>query len=348
MRLPCLFVLGLASLPAFALEYPDPPNPAAKALVAQYKQDKALLDSPDLFAVPNPAPQWPCAVPEIDQYKVANLDMAHPALKADIEKLGRKAIRAMGMATGSESKTTYSDIRIVPLKAQCVNGKLHGEIELLAFYTIRTESPISFLMGEKVVNGNSVNTMKTTNRLRHTLNAGERTNGTYRMFMLMEMQQNSTFDDPQMAETMRKTNESIGGDKPMVTQTVSYAAEDGTRASFTESEEKKVSFGLFSPNIASVQALSSMFMHPIDEHRTRSENYKNKQLTSISTMKGFLQHGESITYMENYLKPLKLRLDQQPNMENAREVTIDGVDLIEQRKCFRNGAVIKTATCPND
>ena len=34
MRLPCFFVLGLVALPSFALEYPDPPDAAAKAHLA--------------------------------------------------------------------------------------------------------------------------------------------------------------------------------------------------------------------------------------------------------------------------------------------------------------------------
>jgi hypothetical protein len=35
-------------------------------------------------------------------------------------------------------------------------------------------------------------------------------------------------------------------------------------------------------------------------------------------------------------------------MENAREVKIDGVDLIETRNCYQNGVIVKTDTCSNE
>lgn len=347
MRLPCFFVLGLVALPSFALEYPDPPDAAAKALVAQYKQDKTLLDSPDLLSVPNPAPAWPCPIPEVELYKIFGLHEAHPDLKAEFAKMQRKHLRQAGISGDMLGNTTFSNIQIIPLKAQCVNGKLDGELEALLSYDRRMEQGGSITSGEKTIRYTSITNMSVLSRNRYVMQAGVQT-PQVRTISQMSTKVEQRYDDPAMNETTRKQNQSLGLDKPTTVRSITYTSKEGIIASFSEMDEKKVSAGLFSPKVETVSSLSTMFMFPVDERRKRNETYKNKQLLATSWMKDNKQHGESILYMENYVKKFNLRLDQQPNMENAREVTIDGVDLIEKRTCYREGVLIKTATCSNE
>jgi hypothetical protein len=115
-----------------------------------------------------------------------------------------------------------------------------------------------------------------------------------------------------------------------------------------EMEEKKVLGGLFGVSVTPVPTLLTTLTLPVDEHHTRTQMYKNDSPLSTGGMKDGKQHGEQVLYMENYLKKLHLRLDQQPGMENAREVTINGVDMIEKHSCMQNGAPVKMSPCPAD
>lgn len=343
-----LFALSLIPIsPVFALDYPEPADPIAKSMVAQYIKDKPFIDSPTLMAMPNPVPAWPCAVPEIEQYKLAGLNMAHPELRGDIEKMTRKAFREAGMSTDMMPKTTYSNIQIIPLKAQCVNGKLDGELQILATYDKSDISHLTMPFGTGLVKGETVMNMHNVSRFHKTIKGGE-LSPVMTTFMQMTIQSETHYDNEQMEAQTRKSNEQLGLNKPTTSRVTMYTGQGGTMASFTESEEKKVSGGLFGVNVKTVPSLLTSFTLPIDAHRSQSLSYKEKQLLAISGMKDGKAHGDQVIYMDNYLKKINQRLDQQQGMENAREVTINGVDLIEQRNCYQNGAPVKISPCPAD
>jgi hypothetical protein len=341
--------LGMLSISSsvFALEYPEPPNPAAQSLIAQYKQDKPLVDSPTLFDIPNPIPAWPCAVSEAQQYKMAGLDRMHPELKADYEKMMKKAFRDVGMSAAQRPKETYSNIQIIPLRAQCKEGQLDGELELLVSYDQRTDMTTKTMLGEKVVTGTTVNILHHISRTSRIVNMGKLAFAS-KTYSQMTIQIETHYDDERMETSNKKTNASLGLNKPTATKNITYTAEDKTMAMFMESEDKEVSGGLFGVKVKTVPSLTVMITIPIDENHSRMETYKNKQLISTAAMKEGKMHGEQIIYMDNYLKKLKMRLDQQSGMENAREVTINGVDLIEMHNCYQNGTPIKINPCPQE
>jgi hypothetical protein len=134
----------------------------------------------------------------------------------------------------------------------------------------------------------------------------------------------------------------------MTVRMVTYTDQNQRMAMFMESKDKQVSGGLFGVSVKEVPSLMVTFMMPVDAKRTRMSSYKDGRLTGISWMKDNKPHGEQVSYMDNYLKKSGMRLDQMPNMENAREVKIDGVDLIETRNCYQNGVIVKTDTCSNE
>jgi len=347
MRFSCFVILALSSASAFAYDFPALENPVARQLVEQYKKDKTLMESPALFATPSPAPAWPCPVAEVDAYRLAGLQAAHPELRAEFEKAMRKSFREAGMSAKMLPKTTYSNIQIVPLKAQCANGKLDGEIELLVSYDKRDETHISIPSGDTVINGTTVISTHTLSRNLRSYKNGEQGRGST-TFMQMTMQNETHYDNEQMEKMTRENNEKLGFNKPTTTRSITYAAADGLIATFSEAEEKKVSAGLFGVNVNAVPMLSTMIMTPVDAHHTRTQMYTNDRLISTGGMKDNKAHGEQVLYMENYVKKMGQRLDQQVGMEDAREVTINGVDLIEKRTCMQNGVPVKMSPCPAD
>ena len=345
MRRIAFFIGSLVSMSAIAADYPEPSDPVAKSMLAQYIQDRPMIDSPAMFALPAKAPAWPCDVPEIEQYKLAGLNQAHPALREEFEKMTRKAFRDAGMSAQMMPKTTFSNIQIIPLKAQCTNGKLDGELQLLSTYDKRDESHTSTPFGSGVVNGTTVLSMHAISRAHRILSGGEMGPASI-TFMEMTTQNETHYDNAQMEASMQKSNEQLGLNKPMTIRTATYVGQGGVMATFMSIDEKKVSGGLFGVSVTTVPSLTSTFTLPIDARRKRSESYKNKQLITTSGTKDDKPHGEQITYMDNYLKKLNMRLDQQPGMENSREVTINGVELIEMRTCMQNGAAVKISPCP--
>jgi hypothetical protein len=341
MRFLYLLIVAAMATPAVALELPDPANADAKAMVAQYVKDKALIDSPGLLVAPNPAPEWPCEFPEIERYKIAGLQMAHPELARDIEKATRKALREMSPGT-SMPTTTYSNVRFIPLKAQCQDGKLDGELQLLVSYDQRMETKSKTQLGEKVVNGVTAIISHNLIRIHASVKAGIGQGGQSR-FSEITTTVETHYDDAQMGATAQK----FASKKPTVIRNTVYSNGAGNTGTFSQIDDVQVSGGLF-PSVKTVPAMSTMFMVKIDEHRMRMESYKNKQLITISSIKDGKPHGEALMYMPNVYKKLNLRLDQQPNMQNARELTIDGVDMIETHNCFANGVQVKTATCSDE
>lgn len=347
MRFPLLAAFAMLSAPAFAYDYPAPANPAGRELVERFKQERALLTSPAFFTAPTPAPAWPCNLPETLVYQMAGLHEAHPELREAFTKDMRRTMREAGMSAAMLPKTSYSNIRIVPLKAGCAAGKPDGEVQMLVAYDKRDESKVTIPFGTGVVTGTTVITTKALVRMHQVYRGGEQTQETSHYSQLVT-QAETHYDNEHMEEMTRKNNESMGLNQPTMTRSITYTRPDGTIASFSETEEKQVSGGLFGVSVTPQQVLNTMLMFPVDARRRRSENYKNNQLIATGGMKDNKPHGEQVMYMDNYLKKLNLRIDQQPGMENAREVTINGVDLIEQRTCMQNGAPMKISPCPGE
>ena len=338
-----LFLLALAATPAWAdIAFPNPEDPTSRQLIERYRKDTAMLASPDLMKMPAQAPAWPCEMDEKDLYRSAGLVMAHPELKKEMDKMTRKAIRELGMSLPTMEQK-YSNVKIVPLVAHCENGKLDGELQLLVSYTMDTETKMTTMFGEKSVNMLTTMHSENASRIYRTMKAGVPEAD---MLMVLDAttSMNTSADDPQMAAALAKSPKIA----PIPTRMVSYTLASGHTASFTEQNDTKVSSGFLAPSIKTSRALTSMFVIPTGENRSRMVSYTNARLTTLSNMKDGKQHGESIMYMDNFYKALGQKLDRQPGMENAREVNIGGVDLIETRTCMQNGAVVKTATCPSE
>lgn len=340
MRLCLLALLAGVAMPAFALEYPAPEHPGARALLARYQADAALLARPDLMTMPATALAWPCEVPEVDQYKLAGLAMAHPQLRAAHDKATRKLMRENGL-DAKPALMEYSEIRIVPLRAQCENGKLHGEVEVVASYVMKSYGETSLPNSVKPIEIKSVSVVRSQRRQHMRARGGE----LLRQSMAVEHSSSTTentYSDAAMGERIRKQHAELGLDKPFISQSVTYVEEDGATGVFSVTEGANASG-------KRVPMLNSTLILPLDERRGRMLTYMGKQLLSESTMKDGKEHGLKLGYMENILKKHKnVNLSHLPGMENAREVVINGVDMLETRQCMQNGLEVKTLECPSE
>lgn len=337
-----LLLLASAALPALAdVAFPNPDDAVARQLIERYRKDLPMLKSADLLKAPAPAPEWPCEMDQKELYKAAGLAMADPDFKKDMDKQVRKLTREMGVALPA-SEQKYSNIKIIPLVAHCENGKLEGELQLLVSYTMDTETKMTTMMGEKAVNMITNMHSDNTNRIYRTMQAGVA--GPDSMMVFDGMSSSSTTaDDPAMASALAKNKMA-----PIHTRNVSYTLGSGHTAMFSDMNETKISSGFLAPSVKSIPALQTTFSIPSGDKRVRSLSYTNAHLTMSTQMKDGKQHGEAIMYMDNFYKAMGQKLDRQPGMENARAVTIDGLDLIETRTCYQNGVVVKTAECPSE
>lgn len=322
-------VLGCLLAPAaFAVDFPQTSDPLEQSYIARYKQDRPRLQSAELLTFPASTPAWPCDVPQIEQYRLAGLQMAHPELSKDIEKQTRKTFREQGMSPDSIPVTTYSNIRIVPLKAQCTAGKLSGDLVLLVAYDRLMETRIA------AANGNQISRIRSQviQRSEQRVDASKENLATTQ-FMRNTSTITSENDNPEMDAMSKKLG--FKNPAPTTTLTVIYMGALGTLASFSE----------MNMGPAGLQLLSSFIINPT-EQKGRHTNYTDQRLTAITPTREGLPHGEQISYMDNFAKKSNLKLDKIPGMENAKEVTLNGVDLIEQRRCFQNGQLVMLSPCP--
>lgn len=344
MRTLLFAVTFSVALPAVAqIQFPEPVDLVSRQLLERYRTESPGFAAADFLTMPATLPAWPCEVSEKDQYKLAGLIMAHPELKKDIAKQTRKQLRQMGIDANAVGEQKYSDIKFAPIVATCKDGKIDGEVQLLVSYKMQMENKSSFMMGEKQVGIMSTIESQNVNRVHFTAKAGERT-GDSLMIAKIRSASKTTYDDPKMTSMM-------GGKmdvKPIDMVMVTYGTANGQMAMFNEIDSVKVTSGFLAPSIKTEKALSSTFIIALDDNRSELRGYTNKRLTTISHMKGGKPHGENITYMDNVYKTLGQRIDQIPGMENAREVMIDGVAMIEMRTCMQEGVRIKTSTCSNE
>lgn len=89
--------------------------------------------------------------------------------------------------------------------------------------------------------------------------------------------------------------------------------------------------------------VTSMFITDLGDDRSKMVTYIGARLTGIQNTKNGKLDGDVVVYMDDFAKANKMRLDQMPGMEQAKQVVINGESLIEQRTVWRNGEQIKTA-----
>lgn len=331
---------------SFSYAFPTPQDQAAREMVEQYKKDQAAFSSPTLFEIPNPLPTWACKVEETEQYRLAQVPLKLDMAQAD--KLVSKISRNMGAAP--PPKTTFSNIKIIPIKTQCKQGKLDGEIQLQSNYDSTSEGSNNMMLSGKVVKQTYIIRAHFSKMAYLSMKEGKPL-GKTTIVEESSSSNESHSDDAKMEEMMQKNNEQFkknGGQTSNKTRSVTYVtSKDGMFGTFIESAYQDITANLLSGvQVKQRPTLSVSFTHP-DGRYKRMESYTNGQLSSIMNFKDGKMHGEHVTYMENVFKKNGQKLDQMPGYEDAKEVVLNGFDFIQKTTCYKDGAVIKTATCSN-
>lgn len=350
LPLTCLTLLGFASFPALALNFPNPPQPGDQALVKRFQADFARIKAdPNYFKPPAAPMAMPCEVPQRDLYTPLGLVMAIPEEAEKIRLMTRKGLRDLGMDPETAAKPMqYNNIRITPLKTACKDGKLDGETEFLVQYDSLMETVNDINLGAKSVKMTMRLMSQDVSRYFLVFKDGKHQD-TERYHVIQSVLRNETlYDDAQTAATMSKNKIP---DSPAPQVAVFYMNTPARQiTSFTVSMAPKFSGGLFGVSTSFNEQLDSNFMSGLGGPVTKTLIYKDDKFSTSSEtpMKNDKYHGDQIQVMENYLKASGMRLDQMPGMERARLVTVNGVEMLETRTCFIEGVMTKVQTCPKD
>lgn len=139
--------LALSPAVSNAVELPPVSDPQVLKIFERYRSDIAKFSDPAYLAVPaTPAP-WPCAFDQETMYEAAGLGEALPGggktMRA-IEKKMEQSNREAGFGVAAfPIQNEITDVVLVPLQAQCENGKLHGTVEVLSGFTQTHLDPAS-------------------------------------------------------------------------------------------------------------------------------------------------------------------------------------------------------------
>lgn len=349
--LACLTLLGFAGAAA-ALDFPNPPQPEAQALVKRFQADYTRIKAdPNYFKPPAAPMAMPCEVPQRDLYTPLGLHMAIPGEDEKISRMSRKQLRDLGLdPDAGASQIKYSNIRITPVKAACKDGKLDGDAEFLVQFDTLMELVNDMDLGTKKVKMTTRLASQQVSRYFLTFKDGKALDGEKYHANQSAMRNRTLYDDAQVAQTMSKSDIPDAPEPQVSLNYTNFMA--GRMAVFTVSMAPKISAGLFGVNTSFQQQLDSQFTTGLDMMQApyRMEMYKNDKLfmTMETPVKNGKYHGEQVQVQENYLKASNLRLDQMPGMERARLVTVSGVEMLETRNCYIDGIMTKTLNCPKD
>ena len=348
----CLTLLGFASCSVAALEFPNPPQPEAQALIKRFQADYARIKTDPNYFKPPAAPMvMPCEVPQIDLYMPLGLYLAIPEEVEKMRLMGRKTLRDLGMdpdADNAASDMKYNNIRITPIKAACKNGKLDGEAEFLVQFDTLMENVNTMDLGAKQVRMTMKMATQQISRYFLSFKDGKALEVEKYHANQLAMRNETLYDDAQVTQSMAKSKVP-DAPEPQVSLTYMNPLA-GRMTVFTVSMAPKFSASVFGMSTTFQQQLDSHFTTGINQSLYRMDMYKNDKLfmTSETPMKNDKYHGEQVQVQENYLKAPGMRLDQMPGMERARLVTVNGVEMLETRNCYVAGVMTKVQTCPKD
>ncbi len=331
----------LLSQNVFALDFPDSTNPTIKSMIERFKTDLPKIQSPNFFNIPNPAPSWPCEISENEKFLLAGSLSDEQLIKSENERA--KILMDQGLAP---LKNKRSNATVIPIAVQCKDGKVDTEeFDILLSYDEESLSESSYLMDKKMVRSSSLNKTKASIRTVKSKSDPYSPLKYTKFDSVLE----THYDDKVLEEVSRKNTEDLKKYKTGETVPVSVSYQSGkTKAEFTLGTSLEAGGGFFGSGLKNVPTVTSVFQYDIDDSHQRHEGYTGKKISYAQTLKDGQLHGWYLTYSDNYLKKLKLKLESQPGMENAKEANIGGYDLIEQRLCYQKGLQVKAETCPSE
>ena len=339
--------LGLSlAAPTWAADFPTLSDATSQNFLNRYISEQAMLSADDFLQHPAQAATDSCAPSEVKLYEAAGLFGFHAELRPELEKRQkemRKALRDAGMDPNSGPQTVESNPKISILEIHCKDGKIDGPYKYLVSYDSQMTTNTTIPFGDTVVTGQNITTIHYDRRVHMVYHDGQAESG-IALYQLSSFHNETHYDNAAMERAVKKSEKLVNQQAPQMS--VTYTLPDGHMASFSPIVVYKA--GGLIPHVQSSLKITSMFTYPVDANHSVMETYMGAQPVSISHMRDNKMHGEQITYMENVYRKFKMRLDQVPGMENAREVNLNGFDAIEIKNCYQNGAQVKITPCPAD
>jgi len=341
------FVAALLPVTAVAVDYPALKDPAHAAMLERYKVDRPKMEAEGFFTPPAPTASSGCSMSEVDLYQLAGLDAAHPDLKGkQFDRNGRRYFRAVEIPG---IKMSWENIRFTVTDLPCENGVPHGLVKAYVSFDLISDSKTTTTAG-------TVTSTMTSHSMTHTDRWVNRVvqQGVIQdesaMYSSMLTKTESHHSDPAVDKIMQQSSKTAGTNNGNRTVVADYKTGHGATLRVGQFMIMK------QLDIASVSSGKTKFndvlittaLSGIDDIRSVSEMYFDSKLTQISRAKDGVMHGEFLSYMEDMFKSAGLNWRTQPGMEDAREVSIGGLALIETRSCFQDGLPAKLSPCPSE
>lgn len=344
-----LVVLTISLFPAFglAVEYPTLKDPAHAAMLERYKVDRPKIEAAGFFNPPVATASSDCSMSEVDLYQLSGLDAAHPDLMGKkVDRNGRRFFRAVGQPG---TKMSWSNIHFVVVDMPCQNGAPNGLVKVFASFDMTVDSTTTSTIGTKTSTMTMHSPSHTDRWVYRTV-----TNGAIQddgaIYSLMLTSTETHYSDPDTEKMMQKMAKSTGTDQPSRMLSSFYLSGNGATlrsAQFSIMKMMDVA-SIASGKTKYNDVLSTTVISGVDEVRSVSQMYFDAALQLVSHVKDGALHGEWLTYMENSFKKMGMDWRTQAGMEDAREVTIDGRDLLETRSCYQDGLPAKMSPCSSE
>ena len=346
-------VLLCAPAAAFAqasYELPAIDNPQARALLERTGMTPQKLQTLWQFAKPAEQP-WPCEVPRGVLLEAVGLFDAVPdeelsdearKHKADFARVGRKIARAHG--TGA-SKDVYSNIVVLPVNAQCTDGKLHGEVEFFLAHDKEsiTESESYTPMTQKMEKSRVTMRISDETLHRMTFAQGKRAEGGSTALSRSKITMQTAFDNPDLQRGAARIEAQTGAATPQENFNANFNWPDGG-VSLTPSISTEVSSGFLAPNVkVSKKLMTSVSV--MGEKYMDIFTYEGAEVSGSSRFNKETKTMLSINNMDDVYKKLG---QKRPDNADQKEVVINGKHMLETRMCMIDNKPAKVDPCPVD
>lgn len=341
-----------AALAQAGYELPKIENPQARALLERTGMTPQKLATLWKFSRPAAPQQWPCEVSQSLLLESVGLLAVIPDEelseqgrkgKAEISRGVRKSLREHGL---SPSKDVYSNVVVLPVRVQCVDGKIHGEVEYLVSYdqasTTETESymPMTKQM-EK-----SRTTMRSSNEALHRMNfvKGTRSEGEGRLALSRnKVSMQTVFDNAELQRGAASVEARSGAATPQEVFSANFSWPDGN-VSLTPMASTEISSGFLTPSVNVGQKLMTSVM-VMSEKYSDTFTYMGADYMGSNRTNRATQTTLSVMYMDNFYKKLGQKV---PDSGGEKEVVINGKEMLETRTCLIDGKPAKVDPCPVD
>lgn len=232
------------------------------------------------------------------------------------QKITQKSSHNLKKTSGTQNSKNISNVQIIPLNAQCMNGKILGDIELRTEYDIELNQSL---------NGLSDKTHLSSKIHKITLSRGTIKDG-----FLSGISKNFI----QYKTSNFKDSDKEPLSNALINLELNYKDSLGNKALFIQ--DKKLNGVDYN--------LRSTFISTIDKYHTRKITYINYQISSIEFFKDGVPDGDQLGYIVGDEEKMSLIQNAFPAM-HPKLVKINGKDFIETHLCMQNGVEVDRYPC---